>query len=79
MARLKDRIVPALRAAIPRSRSAVLFVDGGTVACPVQGDVDLEVCLACAKLTAVDGQAPTRIECRPGEHALRSAMGQTPA
>jgi hypothetical protein len=66
MATLRERLSSLRTPRGGAGRVTGLFVDGGTVPCPRQGDVSVEHCLACAELTGVDGDPVTRIECRPG-------------
>jgi len=57
-----------------RGRTMRLAVDAGRVACPRDGDTDLEQCLACGFLDEVDdGERPRLVLC-----AWRAAVPERP-
>ena len=66
--------MPSLRDRLARWRTTrdrlrgttTLFVDAGIVPCPDQGDVSIELCLACPHLRDVDGMPAGQIRCHPG-------------
>lgn len=57
-----------------RQSGDVLYLDGGVVSCPRQGDVEFEVCLACPALSRVTGDPITSIECEARASLLRGAV-----
>lgn len=75
MANLQDRL-QGLRTLLSGRRPTVLFVDGSMVACPLQGDISIEHCLACGHLTNTEGDPLVRIECRPGPDSMVSIARQ---
>jgi len=77
MVRLLDRLNPfrSSSSKAGRMRSG-LFVDGGTVPCPVQGDISVEFCMSCEYLRSVDGDPVWRIECRPHQGAMAVIAAQ---
>lgn len=74
MVTLLDRLASLVSAST--RRTTTLYVDGGSVACPQQGDVSVELCLACAHLREVDGDPVRWIECRPGLDSMSEATSQ---
>lgn len=49
-----------------RSNSDRLIIDRGCVPCPIRGDVDSDLCLACRWLVEIDEQgAVPFVRCKP--------------
>ncbi len=77
MVRLIDRLNPFRQASTKAGRlRSGLYVDGGRVPCPVQGDISIELCMTCEHLRSVDGDPVRRIECRPHQGAMTLIAAQ---
>jgi hypothetical protein len=76
MVRLLDRLNPYNSSSKAGRTRSGLFVDGGMVPCPIQGDISLEFCMSCEHLRSVEGDPVRRIECRPHQGAMSIVAAQ---
>jgi hypothetical protein len=66
MPSLRERLAAWQAARQAFGGTTKLFVDAGVVPCPAQGDISIELCLACPHLRDVHGQPVDQITCHPG-------------
>lgn len=52
------RLLRQRRAGPPHDEGQVLYVEGGRVACPREGDADIEQCYVCGWMAESDLSAP---------------------